>query len=97
LRSFQIIILQTFLLAIIINNNIGKYLLTRQNIQKERNCEFLVKGHYFKVGLIPKAISIHKIPFSQMKFIDKSILCQTFINFEAFNQFLGIYKNNLFL
>jgi hypothetical protein len=29
-----------------------------------------------------------------MKFIDKSILCQTFINFEAFYQFLGIFKNN---
>jgi hypothetical protein len=94
LRSFQIIILQTFLLAIIINNNIGKYLLTRQNIKKERNCEFLVKGHYFNVGLIPKAISIHKIPFGQMKLIDKSILCQTFINFEAFYQFLGVFKNN---
>jgi hypothetical protein len=37
LRFFQIIILQTFLIAIIINNNIGKYLLTRQNIKKERN------------------------------------------------------------
>ena len=63
LRSFQIIILQTFLIAIIINNNIGKYLLTctRQKIKKERNCELLVKGHYFKIGLIPKAISIHKI------------------------------------
>jgi hypothetical protein len=51
-------------------------------------------GHYFKIGLIPKAISIHKIPFGQMKFIDKSILCQTFINFEATYQFLGIFKNN---
>ena len=59
LRSFQIIILQTFLIAIIINNNIGKYLLTRQNIKKERNCKFLVKGHYLKIGLIPMAISIH--------------------------------------
>jgi hypothetical protein len=76
LRSFQIIILQTFLIAIIIDNNIGKYLLTRQKIKKERNCEFLVKGHFFKIGLIPKAISIHQIPFGQMKFIDKSILCQ---------------------
>jgi hypothetical protein len=94
LRSFQIIILQTFLIAIIIDNNIGKYLLTRQKIKKERNCEFLVKGHFFKIGLIPKAISIHQIPFGQMKFIDKSILCQTFINFEAFYQFLGIFKNN---
>jgi hypothetical protein len=36
LRSFQIIILQTFLIAIIINNNIGKYLLTRQNIKKRK-------------------------------------------------------------
>ena len=27
-----------------------------------------------------------------MKFIDKSILCQTFINFEATYQFLGIFK-----
>jgi hypothetical protein len=44
LRSFQIIILQTFLIAIIINNNIGKYLLIRKKIKKERNCEFLVKG-----------------------------------------------------
>jgi hypothetical protein len=94
LRSFQIIILQTFLIAIIINNNIGKYLLTRQNIKKERNCKFLLKGHYFKIGLIPKAISIHQIPFGQMKFIDKSISCQTFINFEATYQFLGIFKNN---
>jgi hypothetical protein len=92
LRSFQIIILQTFHIAIIINNNIGKYLLTRQKIKKERNCKFLVKGHYFKIGLIPKAISIRKIPFGQMKFIDKSILCQTFINFEATYQFLGIFK-----
>jgi hypothetical protein len=65
LRSFQIIILQAFLIAIIINNNIGKYLLTRQNVKKERNCKFLVKGHYFKIGLIPKAISIHRIPFVQ--------------------------------
>jgi hypothetical protein len=96
LRSFQIIILQTFLIAIIINNNIGKYLLTRQTIKKERNCIFLVKGHYFKIGLIPKAISIRKIPFGQMRFIDKSILCQTFINFEATYQFLGIFKNNRF-
>jgi hypothetical protein len=96
LRSFQIIILQTFLIAIIINNNIGKYLLTRQNIKKERNCKFLVKGHYFKIGLIPKVISIRKIPFGQMRFIDKSILCQTFINFEATYQFLGIFKNNRF-
>ena len=96
LRSFQIIILQTFLIAIIINNNIGKYLLTRQKIKKERNCELLVKGHYFKIGLIPKAISIHTIPFGQMRFIDKSILCQTFINFEAIYQFLGIFKNNWF-
>ena len=94
LRSFQIIILQTFLIAIIINNNIGKYLPTRQTIKKERNCKFLVKGHYFKIGLIPKAISIRKIPFGQMRFIDKSILCQTFINFEATYQFLGIFKNN---
>jgi hypothetical protein len=31
-----------------------------------------------------------------MKFIDKSILCQTFINFEATYQFLGIFKNNWF-
>jgi hypothetical protein len=77
-----------------INNNIGKYLLTRPKIKKERNCKFLVKGHYFKIGLIPKAISIHKIPFGQMMFIDKSILCQTFINFEAFYQFLGIFLNN---
>ena len=92
LRSFQIIILQTFLIAIIINNNIGKYLLIRKKIKKERNCEFLVKGHYFKIGLIPKAISIHKIPIGQMKFIDKSILCQTFINFEAFYQFLRNFK-----
>ena len=29
-----------------------------------------------------------------MKFIDKSILCQTFINFEALYQFLGIFKNH---
>ena len=94
LRSFQIIILQTFLIAIIIDNNIGKYLLTRQKIKKERNCEFLVKGHYFKIGLIPKAISIHQIPFGQIKLIDKSIVCQTFINFEAFYQFFGIFKNN---
>jgi hypothetical protein len=94
LRSFQIIILQTFLIAIIINNNIGKYLLTRQNIKKERICKFLVKGHYFKIGLIPKAISIHKIPFGEMKFIDKNILCQTFINFEVTYQFLRIFKNN---
>jgi hypothetical protein len=48
-----------------INNNIGKYLLTRPKIKKERNCKFLVKGHYFKIGLIPKAISIHKIPFGK--------------------------------
>jgi hypothetical protein len=94
LRSFPIIILQIFLIAIIINNNIGKYLLTRQKIKKERDCEFLVKGHYFKIGLIPKAINIHKISFGQMKFIDKSILCQTFINFEVFYQFLGIFLNN---
>jgi hypothetical protein len=49
-----------------------------------------------KIGLIPKAISNRKIPFGQMKFIDKSILCQTFINFEATYQFLGIFKNNRF-
>jgi hypothetical protein len=55
LRSFLIIILQTFLIAIIINNYIGKYLLTRQKIKKERSCEFLVKGHYSKIGLIPKS------------------------------------------
>jgi hypothetical protein len=98
LRSFQIIILQTFLIVIIINNNIGKYLLTctRQKIKKERNCEFLVNGHYFKIGLTPKTISIHNIPFGQMRFIDKSILCQNFINFEAFYHFLGIFKNNWF-
>ncbi len=96
LRSFQIIILQTFLITIIIYNNIGKYLPTRQKIKKERNCEFLVMGHYFKIGLIPKVVSIHKIPFGQMKFIDKSILCQTFINFEAYYQFLGIFKDNGF-
>jgi len=46
------------------------------------------------ICLIPKAISIHKIPFGQMKFIDKSILCQTFINFEALYQFLRIFLNN---
>jgi hypothetical protein len=56
----------------------------------------LVKGHYFKIGLISKAISIRKIPFGQMKFIDKSNLCQTVINFEATYQFLGIFKNNRF-
>ena len=57
LRFFQIIILQTFLIAIIINNNIGKYLLTctRQKIKKERKYEFLVKWHYFKIGLIYKS------------------------------------------
>jgi hypothetical protein len=87
LRSFQIIILQTFLIAIIVNSNIGKYLLTRQNIKKERNCKFFIKGHYFKIGLIPNAISIHKIPFGQMKFIDKSILCQTFINLKRLISF----------
>jgi hypothetical protein len=65
------------------NNNIGKYLLTRQNIKKRKKLLILVKGHYFKIGLIPKAISIHKIPFGQMKFIDKSILCQTFINYKV--------------
>ena len=94
LRSFQIIILQTFLIAIIIINNIGKYLLTMQKKKKKRKCEYLVKGHYFKICLIPKGISIHKIPLGQRKFIDKSILCQTFINFEATYQFLGIFKNN---
>jgi hypothetical protein len=93
LRSFQIIILQTFLIAIIINNNIGKYLLTMQKNKKRKKVRILVKGHYFKIDLIPKAIGIHKISFGQ-KFMDKSILCQTFFNFEATYQFLGIFKNN---
>jgi hypothetical protein len=31
-----------------------------------------------------------------MKFIDKNILCQTFINFEVTYQFLRIFKNNWF-
>jgi hypothetical protein len=31
-----------------------------------------------------------------MKLIDNSILCQTFINFEASYQFLGVFKNNWF-
>jgi hypothetical protein len=73
LRSFQIIILQTFLIAIIINNNIGKYLFTRQNIKKERNCKFLVKGHYFKIGLIPKVISIRK---KKISIFDMYIPCE---------------------
>jgi hypothetical protein len=46
-----------------INNNIGKYLLTRPKRKKERNCKFLVMGHYFKIGLIPKAISIQVTVF----------------------------------
>jgi hypothetical protein len=44
LRSFKIIILQTFLIAIIIDNNIGKYLLTRQKIKKERNLRIFGQG-----------------------------------------------------
>lgn len=43
---------------------------------------------------IPQVNRIAPIPFGQMKFTDKSILCQTFINFEATYQFLGIFKNN---
>ena len=69
LRSFQIIILQTFLIAIIINNNIGKYLLTRQKRKKLRifgqvallqNWSYLqkwlvsIKFHLVKWGLLIK-------------------------------------------
>ena len=43
---------------------------------------------------IPQVNRIAPIPFGQMKLTDKSILCQTFINFEATYQFLGIFKNN---
>ena len=48
LRSFQIIILQTFLIAIIINNNIGKYLLTRQNIKKRKKLLIFGQGALFQ-------------------------------------------------
>ena len=48
LRSFQIIILQTFLIAIIIDNNIGKYLLTRQNIKKRKKLQIFGQGALFQ-------------------------------------------------
>jgi hypothetical protein len=48
--------------------------------------------HLLKLPAV--SFRIHKIPLGQRKFIDKSILCQTFINFEATYQFLGIFKNN---
>jgi hypothetical protein len=52
LRSFQIIILQTFLIAIIINNNIRKYLLTCTRQKRKKKLRILVKGHHFKISLI---------------------------------------------
>jgi hypothetical protein len=44
LRSFQIIILQTFLIAIIINNNIGKYLLIRKKNKKRKKLRIFGQG-----------------------------------------------------
>ena len=90
LRSFQIIILQTFLIAIIINNNIGKYLLTRQNIKKERNWNFWSRGTISKLVLFQKrsvSIKFHLVKWSlliKVSYAKLSLILKRLISFWEF-------------
>lgn len=92
LRSFQIIILQTFLIAIIINNNIGKYLLTRQKIKKKKKeiANFWSRGTTSKLVLFQKqsiSIKFHLVKWSlliKVSYAKLSLILKRLISFWEF-------------
>ena len=103
LRSFQIIILQTFLIAIIVNNNIGKYLFSRQKIKKKKEiANFCSREITSKLVLFQKrsvSIKFHMVKWSLLIKVSYAKLLLIFMRFISFwefktnNWFFNLFHN----